>query len=106
MEIDYYKKYLKYKAKYLELQKQLGGVVYEKLGMGFYGCVYKVTADSGEIFVRKVSHYSTQNTRELDTNKLLLEYASIDQTLHEHFIIMKDYRIVEHSNPEACKNAM
>ena len=25
MEIDYYKKYLKYKAKYLELQKQLGG---------------------------------------------------------------------------------
>jgi len=26
MEIDYYKKYLKYKAKYLELQKQLGGV--------------------------------------------------------------------------------
>ena len=23
--VDYYKKYLKYKAKYLELQKQLGG---------------------------------------------------------------------------------
>ncbi len=25
MTIDYYEKYLKYKAKYLELQKQLGG---------------------------------------------------------------------------------
>jgi hypothetical protein len=24
--VDYYKKYLKYKAKYLELQKQLGGL--------------------------------------------------------------------------------
>ncbi len=43
MEVDYYSKYLKYKTKYLELKKQMGGVCVGSFGEIGLGCGNKCT---------------------------------------------------------------
>jgi hypothetical protein len=66
MEVDYYSKYLKYKAKYLELKNQMGGTDNE---YGTTACCkscncinYKFETQNGSYFMCSCSHLKTSHS--------------------------------------------
>jgi serine/threonine protein kinase len=76
-------------------------VKYEFVTKGQGGCIYKIISKKVPQFIRKITFF---NYNELKINQKILKASKLNPSLHNHIVIIKNYKIVNEIPKQMIEN--